>query len=153
MTMSIAPTDPTGSDHITRTSPAQLLREVMAMRELYHYGVKGMKWGVRKSNTPVSPETKKKLLIGAAIVATTAVAGLTLNNVRLSKKILAIGESRARHAIMSENQHSVAAKWLKESLISDDMYAQIRNKTQTFPANKMAEYMNDSVMKQFWPGS
>ena len=41
---------------------------------LSHYGVKGMRWGVRKDRKPWS--TKKKVLVGAATVAALGAAVL-----------------------------------------------------------------------------
>ena len=50
--------------------------------ELYHVGVKGMRWGHRKAKEDLTPEqqrrrkTVKKVLVGTAAVATVAAAGL-----------------------------------------------------------------------------
>ena len=50
--------------------------------ELYHVGVKGMRWGHRKAKEDLTPEqqrrrkTVKKVLVGTTAVATVAAAGL-----------------------------------------------------------------------------
>lgn len=53
--------------------------------ELYHYGVKGMKWGVRKQRDPTSTKrqgmsTAKKVAIGVGVAV--AVAGITYVSVK-----------------------------------------------------------------------
>ena len=95
--------------------------------ELIHYGVLGMKWGVRKdrknsgTRKSMSPETKKKLVIGLSTAAALAVVaagavyvakkkGITISSLRASKKTVSSGKTVTEKLLKEPTDIMVAAR-------------------------------------------
>lgn len=90
---------------------------------MYHYGVKGMKWGVRKrvksavsstgekiKNKTNKMSTKKKVAIGigvAAGVGAAALGGSYIVNAKRAK--------RAKQMVKELEHHDATMKWLNDS--------------------------------------
>lgn len=67
-----------------------------SLEELMHYGVKGMKWGVRKERQPMSPETKRRIKQGAIA------AGVVLATAGAVSVAVATKNERASQAALNQ---------------------------------------------------
>ena len=99
--------------------------------ELYHVGVKGMRWGHRKAKEDLTPEqqrrrkTVKKVLVGTAAVATVAAAGLLYKKNKpavdmfVKKYMTGIKESRAIKQGVSAQKLAAYAAENKSKILKD----------------------------------
>jgi hypothetical protein len=134
-----------------------------ALEDLQHFGVKGMKWGVRKARAPSTKSSsddevktgmsnRKKAIIGAAVVTGVVVAGLvvakhkgvTVSSVRntLQKKV---GERAATKAI--EKVATRKQKSITEQALSNSQRQQIAAARQRMAQNRAN---HDRTMREFY---
>lgn len=107
--------------------------EKPSLDELTHFGVKGMKWGVRKNRGGKSQgmSTKKKVLIGAAVVGAGVAVALIAKNGRIPSATLSpsqwesirtAGVNQAKAAKKSKTVEAAHQASVGRALLSDKKF-------------------------------
>lgn len=122
------------------------------MNELYHYGVKGMKWGVRRYDRIQNRSRKvNKMYIDALINHDRRIANKYAGSASSNKKKAMIANNRIQDQINKGN--SLIQKYLNKSVVS--LYSKNAKKYQRYMA-KAKEYMTivddaEKTIKKYYP--
>jgi hypothetical protein len=125
---------------------------------LEHYGVKGMKWGVRKDRTSAEKtaarKKKKKILVGAAIVVGAGAAAVVLKGegrrlaVRKAGQQLSnmqVGSQRDRILYMESNAAMKGVEFLNSSKAKADLWQIDENWSRGFHSGPKAKVDRKTV--------
>lgn len=122
------------------------------MNELMHYGIKGMKWGVRRYDRIQKRSSKVgKMYIDALINHDRRIANKYAGPAMSNKKKAMIANNRIQDQINSGNK--LIQKYLNKSVVS--LYSKNAKKYQRYMA-KAKEYMTivddaEKTIKKYYP--
>ena len=122
------------------------------MDELYHYGVKGMRWGVRRYDRIQNRSRKvNKMYIDALITHDRRIANKYAGSASSNKKKAMIANNRIQDQLNKGN--SLIQKYLNKSVGS--LYSKNAKKYQRYMA-KAKEYMTivddaEKTIKKYYP--